>query len=243
MSIQNFVGFLIVGSVIATMSITSSYADTDQKDLTKIIISAIPTNASNSTKPHYQFTPAVLFIPQGRAIQWINKDQVNHSIISPNFKSDTLYPERSKISPSTFTHTFPLAGIYVYLDGLHPSAGGVVYVNSSETQRELIPTSSDASPILHVEMPKNSAYQNKLGAFFIPSFLNMSQGARVMWTNKDYIPHTATAADGSFDTKPILTGKSVSEEINSPGLVTYYCKIHPWMIGTLQVTETRQEID
>jgi plastocyanin len=220
------------------MSIVSSSADTNQKNTSEIIISTISSGASNSTNAIYHFTPAVILIPQGQTVQWVNKDQVNHSITSTNFKSDTLYPERNKKYASTFTYTFPRAGIYVYFDGLHPNVGGVVYVNSSETQRELIPTSSDTNPILHVEMPENSAYQNKLGAYFIPSYLNMSEGSKVMWTNKDYIPHTATAADGSFDTKPIMTGKSVSEVMNSAGLITYYCKIHPWMIGIMQVTKS-----
>lgn len=238
---QNIVVFIIIASIFGT-SIASSYADIYQKNISKIIISTISSGASNSTNDRYHFTPAVILIPEGQTVQWVNKDQVNHSITSANFKSDALYPEQNKKFPWTFTYTFPHAGIYVYFDGLHPNVGGVVYVNSSETQRELIPTSSDTSPILHVEMPENSAYQNKLGTFFIPSFLNMSEGTKVIWTNKDYIPHTATAADGRFDTKPIMTGKSVSEVMNSAGSITYYCKIHPWMIGVMQVTKSGNEI-
>lgn len=71
-------------------------------------------------------------------------------------------------------------------------------------QRELISTFTNSGPDIQVELPQNAAYRNTLGSFFIPSLLDSLVGAKITWTNKDYIPHTASAADGSFDTGPIL---------------------------------------
>jgi plastocyanin len=185
-----------------------------------------------------QFIPPTISIKNGDTVKWMNEDKINHTISSIFFKSNVISPAGSKKYASTFNYTFNRPGIYVYFDRLHPSTGGVVYVNSSETQRGLIPTSFNAGPNVKVEMPQNSAYLNTLGSFFIPSFLNVTEGVKVTWTNKDYIPHTATAADGSFDTKPVLSGKSVTEVMKTPGVYAYYCEIHPWMLGAVQITKT-----
>ena len=47
--------------------------------------------------------------------------------------------------------------------------------------------------------------------------------------------HTATAADGAFDTGDIPAGASASVTFNSAGSFTYNCSPHPWMIGQIVV--------
>jgi plastocyanin len=198
------------------------------------------TQPSSSTRSNSIFLPTVISLKNDDIVKWINYDKFNHTVSSIFFQSNIIYPKASQSANSTssvFTYNFSRPGVYVYIDKFHPNIGGVIYVNTSESQRELIPTSANFLTDVKVEMPQNSAYQNKLGSFFIPSFVNVSKGVKVTWTNKDYIPHTATAADGSFDTKPMLTGQSVSEIINATGISAYYCKIHPWMIGIIQVTK------
>ncbi|MGG6460959.1 MAG: hypothetical protein ACM3JQ_05990 [Candidatus Eiseniibacteriota bacterium] len=231
--------WILIVILIITLEITVpySYQALATPKAIEIKIIAISTNTSQPSETRFQFIPPTILIKKGDTVKWVNEDKSNHTISSIFFKSDIIYPTDSKNS-STFNYTFIRPGIYVYIDRVHPSTGGVVYVNSTETQRELVPTSQNVGPDVRVEMPQNSAYQNALGSFFIPSFLNVSEGVKVTWTNKDYIPHTATAADGSFDTKPILTGKSVSKVMKTPGVYAYYCKIHPWMIAAIQVTKS-----
>jgi plastocyanin len=232
---------ILIAILIISLEITVPYSfqalATSKPIEVKITAVPILTNMSQSSEMRFQFIPPTILIKKGDTVKWVNEGKSDHTISSIFFKSDIIYPAGSKRYSSTFNYTFNRPGIYVYIDRLHPSTGGVVYVNSSETQRELIPTSQNVGLDVRVEMPQNSAYQNALGSFFIPSFLNVSEGVKVTWTNKDYIPHTATAADGSFDTKPVLTGKSVSEVMKTPGVYAYYCKIHPWMIATIQVTQ------
>jgi plastocyanin len=116
--------------------------------------------------------------------------------------------------------------------------GGTVYVDTDETQRELVSTTNSSLLNVKVEMPRNAAYQNRYGPYFIPSNSIVEMGDRLTWENQDYIAHTATSSDGTtFDTGNVLPGSSVSIIVpHHQGVITYYCKIHPWMIGTVTIS-------
>jgi plastocyanin len=114
--------------------------------------------------------------------------------------------------------------------------GGVIYVDVPTSQRELVSTTGSFVKV-NVEMPQNAAYENNYGPFFIPANTQVTSGTMVTWTNKDYVAHTATSGDGfSFDTKTILPGQSVSLTFKNKGTFPYFCKIHPWMIGSVSVS-------
>jgi plastocyanin len=86
-------------------------------------------------------------------------------------------------------------------------------------------------------MPQNAAYENNYGPFFIPANVQITAGSTLTCTNKDYVAHTATSSDGlSFDTKTVIPNDSISLSMRNKGFFTYYCKIHPWMIGTITVS-------
>jgi len=69
---------------------------------------------------------------------------------------------------------------------------------------------------------------------FSPSALVVRRGDTVVWINKDPFPHTATAADGAFDSKMILPGKSWRYIARKSGLHRYTCTFHPTMKGSLK---------
>jgi plastocyanin len=68
-----------------------------------------------------------------------------------------------------------------------------------------------------------------------PDPVVVQAGGKVIWQNEDTAPHTATAADGSFDTGTLERGKLESETFKRPGTFTYFCEIHPTMHGTVEV--------
>jgi plastocyanin len=72
------------------------------------------------------------------------------------------------------------------------------------------------------------------GARFSPAELTVSAGDTVVWVNKDILAHTATAKDGSFDSKVIQPGKSWRFIVKRKGAVPYTCSFHP-MNATLTV--------
>ena len=61
-------------------------------------------------------------------------------------------------------------------------------------------------------------------------------GDTIVWTNRDTVPHTATARDKSFDAR-VPAGKSQKTRLQKAGAVAVYCIYHPQMRGTLKVGE------
>jgi len=72
------------------------------------------------------------------------------------------------------------------------------------------------------------------GMKFSPETVTVKAGDRIVWQNKDVVPHTATAK-GVFDSGAIAVGKSWSHAAPKPGRYDYVCTFHPGMKATLVV--------
>jgi len=70
---------------------------------------------------------------------------------------------------------------------------------------------------------------------FAPDTLTVAAGTTVTWTNNDDIPHTVRATDGSFTSRPMDSGDHYSFTFAKPGVYTYFCSIHPKMVGKVIV--------
>ena len=70
---------------------------------------------------------------------------------------------------------------------------------------------------------------------FTPGSSTVHVGDTVTWTNNGPSSHTATARDGSFDTGVLKPGAIASHTFTQPGTFAFYCKIHPFMHGTIVV--------
>jgi plastocyanin len=68
---------------------------------------------------------------------------------------------------------------------------------------------------------------------FKPDNLTIAVGDTVQFVNKDSVGHTATAKDGSFDSKNLDTGKSWSYTFTTAGTYPYICSVHPSMQATI----------
>jgi plastocyanin len=69
---------------------------------------------------------------------------------------------------------------------------------------------------------------------FGPVPAGIRSGDTILWVNKDFLKHTATARDKSFNLElpPRTSGKSV---IRHSGKIAFYCIYHPGMTGSLSV--------
>jgi plastocyanin len=70
---------------------------------------------------------------------------------------------------------------------------------------------------------------------FSPPALTVAAGTKVTWTNNDDIPHTVRAVDGAFGSKAMDSADSYSFTFAKPGVYTYFCSIHPKMVGKVIV--------
>ena len=69
---------------------------------------------------------------------------------------------------------------------------------------------------------------------YFPRDLTVDAGTQVTWTNRDSVPHTATAK-GSWDTGILNEDDSATLTFDTPGQFEYLCTLHPSMKATLTV--------
>ena len=91
----------------------------------------------------------------------------------------------------------------------------------------VVTTSVARADTIHVKM-------EKLG--FVPTEITAHVGDTIEWINSDFVAHTATARDGSWDVLiPVNAKKTVV--LRAEGTVEYYCKFHPNMTGRILVSK------
>jgi amicyanin len=71
-------------------------------------------------------------------------------------------------------------------------------------------------------------------AFNAPA-ITVAAGTTVTWSNNDDIPHTVRAVDGSFHSAAMDSGDHYSFTFTKPGVYSYFCSIHPKMVGKVIV--------
>ena len=74
------------------------------------------------------------------------------------------------------------------------------------------------------------------GIAFPPAKATAKVGDTVEWINKDFVVHSATARDKSWDVN-IPANKSGRAVMKKAGKIVYYCRYHPNMTGEIDVTK------
>jgi plastocyanin len=71
---------------------------------------------------------------------------------------------------------------------------------------------------------------------FEPASLTVAKGTTVEWTNADDIPHTVVDKKARFKSPALDTDDRYRHTFNEPGTFSYFCSIHPHMVGEIHVT-------
>ena len=72
---------------------------------------------------------------------------------------------------------------------------------------------------------------------YSPTSIEIDPGTVVTWTNDDTVIHTVTDTQKTFDSEFIQGGGTWQYTFEKPGQYDYLCTLHPWMKGTVSVTE------
>lgn len=75
---------------------------------------------------------------------------------------------------------------------------------------------------------------------FGPETIKVKRGTTIKWVNQDKAHHDITPTSGADDFKAselLNEGESYSATFNTVGTYTYKCSPHPYMKGTIEVTE------
>jgi plastocyanin len=68
-----------------------------------------------------------------------------------------------------------------------------------------------------------------------PAQIDVLAGDTVMWTNDSVRTHTVSAQDGSWSSATLVHGDTFSLRFDTTGAVPYYCMIHGFMRGEVDV--------
>jgi plastocyanin len=86
------------------------------------------------------------------------------------------------------------------------------------------------------EEAKSSATEVRVDNFtFAPETLAIPVNSTVTWVNKDDVPHVIASDDGLFKSKALDTDDKYSYTFTKAGTYSYYCNVHPKMVGKIVV--------
>jgi plastocyanin len=153
----------------------------------------------------------------GQTVTWTNMGSQGHTATAGDGAWDT-----GTIAPgASASITFDTPGLYSFLCTPHPWMKGTLLVTSD------LP--SAAAPGLAMVEPSPTVIT---GWGFASS---VGAGQAVTWTNAGAQAHTATSADGGWDTGLVGPGESATLVLDVPGTYSYVCTPHAWMKGTIVV--------
>jgi plastocyanin len=73
---------------------------------------------------------------------------------------------------------------------------------------------------------------------FSSADITVEVGATVTWTNTGAATHTVTSDSGAFDSGNLAPGATFSMTFDSAGTFSYFCEIHPSMVGSVTVVDS-----
>jgi plastocyanin len=123
--------------------------------------------------------------------------------------------------------------------GTAPSSGAATRSAASSPPPPAVPGTTSVTILAGANVQGNPN--------FTPNDAQVPINNKVVWVNKDTVPHTATSGTSAsdptsgkiFDTKIITNGQSSTAQqlkgVKVGQVVPYYCQIHPYMSGKITV--------
>jgi plastocyanin len=110
-----------------------------------------------------------------------------------------------------------------------------LFINGISTSKNINNTATSNNLYLYtVSIVKYASYSSTQMPYD-PSPLNIARGKPVTWTNNDFTSHTVTEVTNKFDSGILAPGQTFEHTFDEPGIVKYYCTIHPYMSGEVIV--------
>jgi len=112
----------------------------------------------------------------------------------------------------------------------------------SEPSVEDVPTSMGPTSI-EITVPTGTAVPGceETNECYLPGDVSINAGDTVIWVNIDTAAHTVTSGsptdgpDGTFDSSLFMSGTTFEVTFDDSGSYDYFCMVHPWMRGNVQV--------
>lgn len=119
---------------------------------------------------------------------------------------------------------------------------------TSSSSNQVTPTYSKLSPTYKIDITTGSGVSFKFQHFY-PLKITIPVGTTVAWFSGDPEQiHTVTSGppgastSGKLFNSGIITySSSFQYTFEQPGMVSYHCEIHPWMIGSVYVSDSTKQ--
>jgi plastocyanin len=108
-----------------------------------------------------------------------------------------------------------------------------VACGSSSSPSTPAPTPNPSGPSSAVSIVPGSSVLTTTA--YSPNPVTVAVGTTVVWTNNDSTVHTSVANNGAWNSGTINPGGTCSTTFSSAGTFSYYCTLHPNMVGTVTV--------
>ena len=187
----------------------------------------ILVNSAVQGNPDYD--PDVAYVPKGYVVEWTNADSFAHTVTSSIDVGETF--DSGLLSEGdTFQLDTSVLDIseYEYYCIVHPWMVSKLIIEEPK------------EPIT-VIIPEGAGIQKEGQIYYDPQDMHIEVGVTVLWKNEDSAMHTITSGNsqdgpnGLFDSDLIAAGDSFEFTFANQGKENYYCIVHPWMIGSVEV--------
>lgn len=183
-------------------------------------------NSAIQGNPDYE--PDVANVPKGHIVKWINVDAVPHTVTSSVDFGDTFNSNMINAGEEFTLDSSKLeSGEYEYMCVVHPWMIATLIIEEPKEDVKVV-------------IPHGAGIQQIGQIYYDPELIQVPVGTTVVWENIDDVMHTVTSGNpqdgpnGTFDAM-ISAGDSFKFTFNSPGKEEYFCIVHPWMIGSVEV--------
>jgi plastocyanin len=229
-SITGIVTFVAFGFVSPdTYMITEEIIveETDIEPTGPIFPITILVNSAVQGNPDYD--PDVSYVPKGYTVEWINEDSFAHTVTSSVDVGETFDSGLLSEGETFQLDTSELEiGEYAYYCIVHPFMKSKLIIEEPKEPVKVI-------------MPEGAGIKKEGQVYYDPKTLQIPVGATVLWVNEDSTMHTVTSGNsqegpnGVFDSSIIAAGDAFEFIFTSQGKEDYYCIVHPWMTGSIEV--------
>jgi len=188
---------------------------------------SILANSAVQGNPDYDLD--VSYVPKGDIVEWTNADSFAHTVTSSEDVGETFDSGLLGEGETFQLDTTELEiGEYEYFCIVHPWMTAKLFIEEPK------------EPVTAV-IPEGAGIQQEGQIYYDPQALQIPVGTTVLWINEDSAMHTITSGNsqegpnGLFDSDLIGGGDSFEFTFASPGKEDYYCIVHPWMVGSVEV--------
>ena len=192
-------------------------------------IFAIEILAESAQEGNPDYDPDIAIVPQGHTVEWTNADSVVHTVTSAVDFGETFDSSLINAGEVYRLDTTDMeVGEYEYLCIVHPWMIASLVIELPKEPTKVI-------------IPDGAAIPDDGQIFYDPETIDITVGTTVAWENVDSTMHTATSGnptvghDDVFDSDILSAGESYKYTFADAGSYEYYCILHPWMVGTVNV--------